>query len=147
MRLLERDDELDVLARAVAEAAVGTGCIVLVGGEAGIGKTSLVRALRNRLDERIAYIGGACEPLSVPIPLGPVRELVEAAGAGELAQVDSDDRLVLMRAFQDALEAPGTRRRGDRRPPLGRSADARLRASLVPPDRAHARGGDRHLPR
>ncbi len=104
MRLLERDDELELLVRAVREAADGTGSLMLVGGEAGIGKTSLVRALRDRLDERIAFLVGTCEPLSVPIPLGPVRELVDAAGAGELAQLGSDDRLVLMRAFQDALK-------------------------------------------
>jgi len=104
MRLLERDDELELLVRAVHEAVDGTGCLVLVGGEAGIGKTSLVRALRERVDERIAFLVGACEPLSVPIPLGPLRELVDAAGAGDLAQLGSDDRLVLVRAFQDALE-------------------------------------------
>jgi DNA-binding CsgD family transcriptional regulator len=104
MRLLERDDELELLVRMVVDAADGAGSLVLVGGEAGIGKTTLVRALRDSLDERVAFFVGACEPLSVPIPLGPVRELVEAAGAGELAQLGSDDRLVLMRAFQDALE-------------------------------------------
>jgi predicted ATPase len=46
VRLLERDDELCPLARAAEEAVAGRGSFVLIGGEAGIGKTSLVRAAR-----------------------------------------------------------------------------------------------------
>ena len=43
-RLLERDAPLGVLAGAVTDAGAGHGSTVLVSGEAGIGKTSLVRA-------------------------------------------------------------------------------------------------------
>ena len=42
--LLEREPELGVLRAAVVEAAAGRGSVVLVLGEAGIGKTSLLRA-------------------------------------------------------------------------------------------------------
>ena len=42
-RLLERDDELRLLNAAFDRAAGGAGSVVLVSGEAGIGKTSLVR--------------------------------------------------------------------------------------------------------
>ena len=41
--LLERDATLTVLDGAVADAAAGRGSVALVSGEAGIGKTSLVR--------------------------------------------------------------------------------------------------------
>ena len=44
MSLLEREAELDTLSRTFASAAGGRGSVVLVSGEAGIGKTSLVRA-------------------------------------------------------------------------------------------------------
>jgi predicted ATPase len=44
--VLERDAELSALAGAVRAAAHGTGSVVLVMGEAGIGKSSLVEALR-----------------------------------------------------------------------------------------------------
>ncbi|HEY7076386.1 MAG TPA: AAA family ATPase [Solirubrobacteraceae bacterium] len=98
--LLEREVELATLAGALEAAAGGRGCVVLVGGEAGIGKTSLVRALR----ERAAFLLGACEPLSVPVPLGPLRELYEAAGGGDL-MAHGDDRLTLARALLDALTA------------------------------------------
>ena len=43
-RLLERDRTLEALERAVGDAAAGRGSVALVTGEAGIGKTSLVRA-------------------------------------------------------------------------------------------------------
>jgi DNA-binding CsgD family transcriptional regulator/tetratricopeptide (TPR) repeat protein len=101
--LLEREDELGILGGVVDGVAGGRGCLVLVGGEAGIGKTSLVRALRERAGERLTFLVGACEPLSVPVPLGPLRELFEAAGGGDLAALGSDDRLVLARCLLNAL--------------------------------------------
>jgi DNA-binding CsgD family transcriptional regulator len=78
--LLERGDELAALESVVEAARDGRGQLVLVAGEAGIGKTSLVRALRERLGEgAAAFLVGVCEPLSVPVPLAPLRELVGAA--------------------------------------------------------------------
>jgi len=80
---------------------------VLVGGEAGIGKTALLRALHERVRERVTFAGGACEPLSVPAPLAPVRELAEAVGAGDLPELRRGDRPALARALVDALESAG----------------------------------------
>ncbi len=101
--LLEREDELGMLAGVVDRTAGGRGCLVLVGGEAGIGKTSLMRALGARTGEGVTFLIGACEALSVPVPLGPLRELFEAAGAGDLIEHGGDDRLVLARALLKAL--------------------------------------------
>ncbi len=42
-RLLEREDALAGISRAFAEAQGGHGRVVLVGGEAGVGKTALLR--------------------------------------------------------------------------------------------------------
>lgn len=105
MRLLEREDELGVLAAAVEDARAGRGSLALVSGEAGIGKSSLVRALREGAGERATFLTGACEPLSVPVPLAPLRELVEGAGGGDLLEPASDDRLVLVRRVASALAA------------------------------------------
>ena len=42
LKLLEREHDLRTLATALDDASAGHGRIVLVGGEAGIGKTSFV---------------------------------------------------------------------------------------------------------
>ena len=104
VRLLEREDELGVLVDAVEHAAAGRGSVVLVAGEAGIGKSSLLRELRERTGARWTFLIGACEPLSVPVPLAPLRELVEAAGGGDLIDLGSDDRLVLARRVASVLD-------------------------------------------
>lgn len=63
-QLLERDD---LLARLDALRAEG-GRLVFVGGEAGVGKTTLVRAFADRAgDARL----GSCENVAAPTPLGP----------------------------------------------------------------------------
>jgi len=102
VRLLEREDELGLLIAATDDAARGEGGVMLVGGEAGIGKTALVRSLRDRVHDRTAFLVGACEPLSVPVPLAPIRDLLEAAGAGDLPHT-ADDRLALARSVLGAL--------------------------------------------
>jgi DNA-binding CsgD family transcriptional regulator len=102
--LLERESELAALAEAVDTARRGSGSFVFVAGEAGIGKPSLLRALRVRLEGQAAFVVGACEALSVPVPLGPVRELVAAAPAATVPP-DSVDRFVLARSLLEALRA------------------------------------------
>jgi predicted ATPase len=102
-RLLERDEPLAALLGAVEAARAGSGALVLLGGEAGIGKTSLLRALRAELGESARFLTGACEPLSVPAPLQPLRELASAAEVHDLASLEGDDRLALARSLLDAL--------------------------------------------
>ncbi len=102
-RLLEREEELGLVISAADAAARGDGCLVLLGGEAGIGKTSLVRAARDALPAGVAFLPGACEPLSVPVPLQPWWEIVEAAGAGELVGSGGQDPFSLTRTVFAAL--------------------------------------------
>ncbi|MGH2896188.1 MAG: ATP-binding protein, partial [Solirubrobacteraceae bacterium] len=106
-RVLERETELSALEEAVGESREGRGRLVLVGGEAGIGKTTLVRALRERVGDETDFFVAACESLSVPVPLGPVRELAEAAGDIDLAEPEWSDRLLLARRLLAALADRG----------------------------------------
>jgi DNA-binding CsgD family transcriptional regulator/tetratricopeptide (TPR) repeat protein len=104
-RLIERESELAALVEVVEMARAGMGSFVLIAGEAGIGKTSLLRALRARLEGLATFVVGACEALSVPVPLGPVRELF--AGAGDDGVLpDGGDRFALARSLLDALDPP-----------------------------------------
>jgi len=75
MELIERDNFLSALNSGFSGAASGEGYCFFVMGEAGIGKTSLVKAfLKKTEDESIQYIG-ACDSLFTPRPLGPLYDL------------------------------------------------------------------------
>src|SRR5512147_110672 len=79
MPLLERDGPLASLAEHWAEARRGHGLFVLLSGEAGVGKTSLVREFARRLgDARI--LTGACDAMSTPRPLGPLLDVAAEMG-------------------------------------------------------------------
>ena len=75
MRLLERDDHLAALARHLGESATHGGRLVLVEGEAGVGKTSLLTRFRASLPEEARVLLGSCDPLSTPRPLGPLLDI------------------------------------------------------------------------
>jgi DNA-binding CsgD family transcriptional regulator/tetratricopeptide (TPR) repeat protein len=76
VELLERESALGALAAAHADAERGRGRVVFVTGEAGIGKTSLVARFLNGLPPGSRTLLGTCDDLSIPRPLGPLRDLV-----------------------------------------------------------------------
>lgn len=79
VELIERDYALQRLHDAVARAGEGSGLTALVSGEAGIGKTSLVRRLvRDRAVDGDRVLWGSCEALFSPRPLGPVYDMASA---------------------------------------------------------------------
>jgi chloramphenicol 3-O-phosphotransferase len=62
MELLEREPSLALLADCAAEARRGAGRLVVLGGEAGVGKTALLeRFQRDLRDARWSW--GACDGL------------------------------------------------------------------------------------
>ncbi|HEU0116686.1 MAG TPA: AAA family ATPase [Thermomicrobiales bacterium] len=78
MELLEREHHLNRLEEHLRQAAAGHGRLVLVGGEAGVGKTTLVDAFCRRVGGASAVLRTACDALSTPSPLSPVRDLAPA---------------------------------------------------------------------
>jgi DNA-binding CsgD family transcriptional regulator len=77
--LLEREGASSVLVRAFADARRGEGRLVFVSGDAGIGKTALVRAFcSSAAPERLLI--GACDGLRTPRPLGPLVDIAATVG-------------------------------------------------------------------
>ena len=77
--LLERSELLEYLAARLAEAADGRGRMVLLGGEAGAGKTALLREFcADGVTARVLW--GSCERLFTPRALGPFLDIAEQAG-------------------------------------------------------------------
>lgn len=82
MHLLEREAPLASLAEYAQEARHGDGRLVLVAGEAGVGKSALVERLESDLPDA-RWFWGACDGLFTPRPLGPLFDLAGQLG-GEL---------------------------------------------------------------
>jgi DNA-binding CsgD family transcriptional regulator/tetratricopeptide (TPR) repeat protein len=84
--LLEREAPLNLLRSAFEAARSGEGHLVLVGGEAGVGKTALVGSFLAEVGGDARVLVGACEPLFTPRPLGPIVDIAAQTG-GELASL------------------------------------------------------------
>ena len=112
--LLERTGELAALERPLAKARDGRGSLVLVSGEAGIGKTALVRAFCDAHRGGARVLWGVCDPLFSPRPLGPLLTVRsgsvsfrhELARQALDAAIDEPGKVRLHRAVLVALAAP-----------------------------------------
>ena len=89
MDLFERDHFLHEMAAALAAARGGEGSVLLVCGEAGIGKTALVdRFAALAGDAATRCLRGACDAFFTPRVLGPLfdiaRSFTTASGRGNV---------------------------------------------------------------
>ena len=79
MELLEREVPLARLTEIFSAVRAGSrGACVLVHGEAGIGKTSLVQSfVRSLAPAAVTTLVTGCEHLYTPRPLGPLVDLAD----------------------------------------------------------------------
>lgn len=75
MDLFEREGPLQRLGELVEQAGEGEGRISLIRGEAGIGKTSVARALTHKVADQAHVLWGSCDDLLAPRPLGPIIDM------------------------------------------------------------------------
>ncbi len=76
--LFGRDRELAVLSQHLTRTLAGRGSVVLVGGEAGIGKTTLIESVANAARHHGALVlSGHCYDLTATPPYGPWIELLD----------------------------------------------------------------------
>ena len=87
MDLLERSAALEDLDHWFHEAGAGAGRLVLVSGEAGVGKTSLLDVFASG---RPGVLWSACDPLTTPRPFGPLTEIAPALGGRVAALMDAE---------------------------------------------------------
>ena len=78
--LLEREPVLEGLHKAFADAREGRGGIVLVPGEAGVGKTLVLRRFCDEVGTSARVLWGDCDALFTPRPLGPFADIARATG-------------------------------------------------------------------
>ena len=78
MELVERDAALLTFDRQLAATRQGGGHVLLVCGEAGIGKTTLLKAFAERRGDALLW-WGACDSLGTPHPLAPLHDIARAA--------------------------------------------------------------------
>lgn len=91
--LLERDAFLTDLTALLHEATTGQGRVVFLSGEAGVGKTTLVKEFCRSVQQQARVAVGACDPLSTPRPLGPLLDVAETLGLETLEQETPRDHL------------------------------------------------------
>src|SRR5215218_4259730 len=80
MQLLERQSFIESLRGFLGDAANGQGRLVFVSGEAGIGKTSLIRSFCDEARVSAHVAVASCDALSTPGPLGPIIHIAPALG-------------------------------------------------------------------
>ncbi|HZR40374.1 MAG TPA: LuxR C-terminal-related transcriptional regulator [Ktedonobacteraceae bacterium] len=102
MDLLERDHCFDQLSELLRMATSGHGRTVLISGEAGIGKTSLVEQFVSLQGNAARPLWGACEALFTPRPLGPLYDIATQL-QGHLSTLMSHD-VERPRVFSALLE-------------------------------------------
>ncbi|MBX6354717.1 MAG: ATP-binding protein, partial [Micromonosporaceae bacterium] len=107
-----RERELAELDRVWAEAVAGAGCLLVLDGEAGIGKTAL--AVRLAETAAVAPVWVSCADQAVPAPQGVLAAVIAGLGLAPqptYAAADGDARVVALasafaRAMAEGVDRP-----------------------------------------
>ncbi len=105
MKLLERESALQTLDELYNEIKNGTGRTAFVLGEAGIGKTTLVRAFKEKVKKDLTILTGTCDSLISPRPLGPLYDIASQLSTDFREFLKSEnDRSELYSTFIEQLK-------------------------------------------
>ncbi|MFD2573067.1 ATP-binding protein [Spirosoma soli] len=110
MGLIERAEFLASLHVQFEKTSQGEGHCVFIAGEAGIGKTSLVKAFCQPLKDSCQLYLGTCDALFSPRPLAPLYDIALQMGNHLWENSKTlDDRAILFSQFFGALSSPRQR--------------------------------------
>ena len=76
MELIERDGFLRSLETKFESVTGGEGHCILLSGEAGIGKTSLIKSFYKEKKDHYKIYQGTCDALFTPRPLAPIYDII-----------------------------------------------------------------------
>ncbi|MGC9371562.1 MAG: BREX system ATP-binding domain-containing protein, partial [Paracoccaceae bacterium] len=81
--LVGRETAMRVLQAALADAEAGRGCVVLVSGEPGIGKSRLLEAFATRARDRALVLAAAARSVERALPYQPVADAIRTLSSWE----------------------------------------------------------------
>ena len=132
-RFVDRRRELGAIEAALARTRGGSGSVVFVGGEAGIGKSRLVSEVAGRAErEGMTVVVGECLPLGEgELPYAPVVGALRSL----LAQREGSEFEAMLGCVRDDLAVLlpdlSSDRGGLASPPIGEGSQARLFEQLL----------------
>jgi predicted ATPase/DNA-binding CsgD family transcriptional regulator len=105
MELIERDSFLSLMRAEFEKVSESEGHCILVSGEAGIGKTSLVKTFCKSTQKQYKIYQGTCDALFTPRPLGPILDIIwQMQGGHSWANtLNISDRSALFSQFHHEL--------------------------------------------
>jgi len=100
MELIERAGFLATLQSRLRDIADGEGHCILLSGESGIGKTSLIRAFCREKGKVASFYQGTCDALFTPRPLAPLYDVIwQMQGDGWENTGGREERAALFNRF------------------------------------------------
>ncbi|HUP73543.1 MAG TPA: AAA family ATPase [Acidimicrobiales bacterium] len=89
--LVERDEVVEAMLATFHEAQRGLGRVVTVSGEAGVGKSALVRAFAQVIGDRATVLIGGCDDLLTASTFGPFKDIARGTPDALRAVLDGGD--------------------------------------------------------
>lgn len=77
-RMIGRSRELEDLTDAISQLCAGRGQVIAISGDAGIGKSRLLREARSRSPSEVVWLEGTCDSLDRRLPHAPFAQAVRA---------------------------------------------------------------------
>lgn len=106
MELIERDGFISLLENKYRHIESGEGHTIFVNGEAGIGKTTLLKEFRKRIEDETNVFIGTCDALFTPRPLAPLYDIAwQMLGTEWMEQDDVSKRGQLFTSFYQGLKS------------------------------------------